>query len=48
MYQLFPQYLTFEHSMNNRIKGTDGKMVSMVFENVLDIVEIEENKISLW
>ena len=48
MHQLFSHNLKFEHSSNNRIKGTDGNMIELVFKNTLDIIEVNDGELPLW
>ena len=43
IHRLFPTYINFKMSYNLRIKGTDGKMLDMLMENTLDVVEIQES-----
>ena len=35
-------------SSNNRIKGTDGKMLDMMLEHTLQVVDVEEGDSALW
>ena len=46
--RLFPTYIKFKMNENLRIKGTDGKMLDMLMENTLDVIDIKQYDIPLW
>jgi hypothetical protein len=37
---LLPNYLSFKNSDNSEISGTDGKMIHLMLENTLKIIQI--------
>ena len=37
---LFPAYMKMLESENERIKGTDGKMVDLLLENTIDVIDL--------
>ena len=43
-----PGYLHQKMSNNHEIKGTDGKMISLLIQNTLGVHEIKTNSDDLW
>ena len=46
--RLFPTYIKFRTNENLRIKGTDGKMLDMLLQNTLDVIDIDESDAPQW
>lgn len=43
-----PDYLNLKVSTNHEIKGTDGKMISLILTNTLGVHQIKVNADDLW
>jgi hypothetical protein len=43
-----PEYLNLRMSANHEIKGTDGKMISLMLNHTLGVKEIKSNSDELW
>ena len=46
--RLFPTYIKFLMNDNQRIKGTDGKMLDMLLQNTLEVIDINESDAPQW
>ena len=47
-HRIFPTYIKYKANENLRIKGTDGKMLTMLMENTRDVIDIIDRETPLW
>ena len=45
---ILPEYLHLKMNTNHEIKGTDGKMISLLIQNTLGVHEIKASADDLW